>query len=127
MSHSKQWNSIYLSGCVQQAIGLLNTSGVATDLLKDAAEHLDCTEKYDCRFYRLQLKRKVAQLRRERGIQPWEYWLLAAAEQILHPIPGTKHGAVTMLRSAIDEYDQNLIPTWKAWHEQYALKEPAYV
>jgi hypothetical protein len=127
MNRTKRWNPKYLSGCVRHALELLPRSGAAIDLFSKAAEHVECTEKYDLRFYRGQLKQGTSRLRRLRGIEPWEYWLLSAAEQLLHPIPGSKHVAVTLLRSAVDEYDHESGGGWHEWHQQHAEKEPAYL
>ena len=125
-SYKKQWNPKYLSRCVRRALELLNETGEAVHLLQYAAEHLECTEAGDCRVYRQQLKERVARLRRARSIEPWEYWLLSAAKQILHPIPGTKHSAVTMLSNAINEFDPHLHETWWTWYQRHMVEEPAY-
>jgi hypothetical protein len=134
MRSSKQWNPKYLSGCAQYALELLPRKGLATDLFLEAIEHLECTVTNDCRLYRRQLRGQVDRLRRIRRIEPWEYWLLQAAEKILSPIPGVKHGAVSLLGSAIGEYDNPMGDTdsglrnaWWKWHDQHATKEPAYV
>jgi hypothetical protein len=124
---AKRWNPKYLSGCVRHALDLLPKKGAAIDLSLEAAKHLECTETYDCRRYRQQLKQGIGWLRRKRRIEPWEYWLLLAAEAILHPIPGCKHRAVTLLHQAIDEYDSTLHEAWWNWHDQYAVEEPAYL
>lgn len=126
-SRTKRWNPKYLSGCVEHALGLLQAAGQPVDLLHDAARHLECTEKFECRFYRRELDQKAATLRRTRLIRPWEYWLLKAANQILQPIPGTKHSAVNMIRCALDEYDSEMGKKFAEWHWQHAVKEPAYV
>ena len=127
MNHPKRWNPKYLSGCVRHASEFLPKRGLAIDLFLEAAEHLECTETEDCRLYRTTLKRRVGRLRRFRRIEPWEYWLLSSAQQLLSPIPGVKHSAVTMLRRAVDEYDPDSGKRWSEWHEQHEAKEPAYV
>ena len=101
--------------------------GAAMDLCTRATEYLQCTEKYECRSYRQELKYGVAQVERVRRLEPWEYLLLSAATQTLHPTPGCKHSAVTMLRNAVDEYDHGSSSTWHTWHKEHAAKEPAYV
>jgi hypothetical protein len=127
MNHTKRWNPKYLSGCVRHASELLPKRGIVIDLFLEAAEHLECTQTEDCRLYRTILKRRVGRLRHFRRIEPWEYWLLSAAEQLLYPIPGSKHVAVTLLRSAVDEFDHVSGGSWHEWHQQHAEKEPAYL
>jgi hypothetical protein len=132
-----QWNPKYLLDCVQMCVGLLKkcgATGPALDLIREAAEHLDCVEKYDCKFYRSQLKQREAKLRRVQKVQPWEYWLLKAGAQILQPVPGTKNQAVIMLRCAVNEFDSSLggsdvdlSATWSKWYEQHVKDVPAYV
>ncbi len=122
-----EWNPKYLSGCVQHAMELLPKAGIAIDFFLEAAEHLESTDVEDCRWRRQQLKKRVNRLRRFRRLEPWEFWLLSAAEQLLQPIPGTKHAAVTMLGSAIGEHDSTLRDGWVNWHQQHATKEPAYL
>jgi len=127
-SSAKQWNPKYLAGCIQHTVELLGSSGgVVGDLLLDAATHLESTDTHDCRFYRQMLRQRANRVRRTRPIRSWEYWLLSAAEQILQPIPGVKHSAVTMLRTAIDEYNVELGRAWQEWYQQHTVKEPAYV
>jgi len=126
-SKSTRWNPNYLAGCVQHALELLPKKSLAIDLFMEAADHLKSIDTYECRDYRGMLKKRVERLRRFRRIEPWEHWLLSAAGQLLQPIPGTKHSAVTMLGSAIDEYQQGLGETFWEWHEQHAIKEPAYL
>ena len=86
----KTWNPKYLSGCVQHALELLPKKGLAIDLFMEAADDLKSTDTYECRDYRGMLKKRVARLRRFRRIEPWEYWLLSAAERLLQPIPGNQ-------------------------------------
>jgi len=126
-SRRTQWNPKYLSGCIQHALELLPTQGPAIDLFMEAADHSCSTDTFECRERREVLKKRVAGLRRSRRIEPWEYWLLSAGRQLLQPIPGTKHGAVTMLRSAIDEYNHELGNDFRDWHDQHAIEEPAYL
>jgi hypothetical protein len=125
-----RWNPKYLSECVQMCIGLLKGGGAtspALELIEEAAEHLECVEKYDCKFYRSQLKRGEASLRRVRQIQSWEYWLLKAGDRLLQPVPGIKNQAATMLRSALGEFDSDLRETWIKWYEQHVIEVPAYL
>lgn len=122
-----EWNPKYLSGVVQHALALLPKSGTALDFFLEAAEHLDNTDVEDCRWRRVQLKKRINRLRRSRQIQPWEHWLLSTADRLLQPIPGVKHQAVNMLRLAIDEYDSTVNRDWADWHQQHIAKEPAYV
>jgi hypothetical protein len=134
MKVTKRWNPKYLLGCVRLTLELLGTGGPAVDLLREAVEHLVCVEKYDCRYYRSQLKRGVSRLRRSRRIVPWEHWLFEAADRILQPVPGVKHQAVTMLQAAVTEYDcvvdgsnADLRTTWRNRVERLESDEPAYL
>jgi hypothetical protein len=126
-SKGKQWNPKYLAKCVQHALELLGAAGVVGDLLLEASAHIECTEPIECRSYRQTLRRRSNRVRRSRPVQTWEYWLLKATEQILQPVPGVKHSAVTMLRSAIEEYNPELRPAWHEWYQQHAVQEPAYL
>lgn len=124
---NKEWNPNYLTGCVQHALNLLPAEGVAIDLFRDFADKLECTNTDDCRAYRRQLNEGISRLRRRRRLEPWEHWLLFAAEQLLQPAPGTKHRAVTMLCSAVDEHNFEVGTEFRKWHDQHAIKEPAYL
>jgi hypothetical protein len=126
-SHRQQWNPKYLGGCVQRTLELLGTRGVVVDLLSEAATHLECTGPSECRYFRQQLQQKANRVKKARRIKTWEYWLLKAAEQILQPVPGVKHSAVTMLRSALDEHEPGLGSGWQEWHQQHTIQEPAYL
>lgn len=124
---NKRWNPRYLSGCIQHALKLLPTDGGAIDLFRDAADNLECNNADDCRAYRRELNEGISRLRRRRRLEPWEHWLLSAAEQLLQPAPGTKHRAVTMLCSSIDEYNFEFGTGFRQWHDQHAIEEPAYL
>jgi hypothetical protein len=126
-SRTTRWNPNCLAGCVRHALELLPNKGLAIALFMEAAGHLKSIDTYECRDYRAMLKKRVERFRRLRRMEPWEYWLLSAARQLLQPIPGTKNSAVTILGSAIDEYQQGLGETFWEWHEQHAIKEPAYL
>ena len=127
MPKTKTWNPKYLSGCVQHALILLPKDAPAIDLFKEAANNLECTITGDCRAYRRQLNGGISRLRRLKRLEPWEHWLLSAAEQLLQPAPGTKHGAVTLLFLAVDEYNFELGTQFRRWHDQHTIEEPAYL
>src|ERR1700674_4696552 len=114
-----RWNPKYLSNCVQVCVGLLKNGGAtspALDLIEEAAKHLECVEKHDCKFHRSQMKRRETRLRRVRRIQSWEFLLLKAGDRLLQPVPGIKNQAVIMLGSAIGEFDRDLRSTWRTWY-----------
>jgi hypothetical protein len=134
---AKQWNPNHLSGCVQKCVSLLKqhgATGLALELIEEAAEHLDCVEKHDCKVYRSELKRGEARLRRAQGIKSWEYWLLQAGDRLLQPVPGIKNQATRMIHSAIEQFDDtleasdvDLSETWIKWYKQHDKEVPAYL
>jgi hypothetical protein len=69
MAIKTEWNREYLCGCIEKATELLTNAGAdgpALELLRNAAEHLECRDKYSCKAYRASLAKAIAELRRER-------------------------------------------------------------